>query len=66
MARKKGSESDNSFGGYGLDPSEDEKLQRMLKDVDISAKQLVRSLLRRCLKHGIQEVLKTPGIYDKK
>lgn len=57
MARPKGEQSDNSFGSYGLDPEEDVKLQKELKEVDISAKQLVRSLLRRCLKYGIKEVL---------
>jgi hypothetical protein len=49
MARPRNKNSNNSFGGLGLDTEEDKKLQKVLKDKDVSLKQLTRMLLRQYL-----------------
>lgn len=46
MARKKRKGSTNSFSGLGLDKDEDKALISILGDKDISAKQLIRTLIR--------------------
>lgn len=46
MARKKLKGSTNSFSGLGLDKEEDKILIAILKERDISAKQLTRTLIR--------------------
>jgi len=50
MARPRNKNSDISFGNYGLLPREDRELQKILSDKDLSAKKVVRSLLRQFIK----------------
>jgi hypothetical protein len=52
MARPKSKKSDLSFGGYGLKPEEDKELMKLLESKGISAKMLVRNLLRQWVKEG--------------
>lgn len=47
-----------SFGGYGLKSGEDEELTKLLKDHDLSAKKVVRALLRQWMKEGGHGVLR--------
>lgn len=47
--RPRAKNSTNSFSGWGLEPEEDQKVIEALTEKDISAKQLVRALLRQWL-----------------
>jgi len=58
MARPKIKNSKNSFNNYGLKPEEDNELQALLEECDLSAGQVVRALLRQWIKEGGRGVLK--------
>lgn len=47
MARKRSKNSNNSFGGLGMTPEQDKRIQFFLKESDTpSLKYLIRSLMR--------------------
>jgi len=58
MARPKIKNSKSSFNNYGLKPEEDQELIKALDEIDLSAGQVVRALLRQWLKEGSRGVLK--------
>jgi hypothetical protein len=41
-----------SFGGYHLKPEEEEQFKKLLSEMDISAKRVVRALIRNFIKNG--------------
>lgn len=52
MSRPREKESKSSFSNYGLKPEEDEKLIEMLEEKDLTARRLVRALLRQWIREG--------------
>lgn len=52
MARPRAKDSTRSLGGLGLKPKEDIKLAELLKQHDISLKQLERALVRQWMEEG--------------
>lgn len=62
MARPRDKKSKLSFAGLGLKPEEDDQLKVLLKEQDLSVRQLVRALVRQWMVEGGHGVLK----YSKK
>lgn len=58
MARPRKANSKLSLNHYGLKDKEDEELRQILKDLDLSASQVVRALLRQFIKEGGKSILK--------
>lgn len=56
MARPRHKNSTISYGNYGLEPNEDKKLLLLLEDKDMTAKQLVRYLLRNFIKDNYSPI----------
>lgn len=55
--RTRSKNSTYPFAGLNLKPEEDEKLQELLDRHDLSAKQLLRALVRQWMEHGGAGVL---------
>lgn len=58
MARPRNKKSKLPFSGLNLKPEEDEQLIKLLEEKDISARALIRSLLRQWMKEGGNGILK--------
>lgn len=58
MARPRAKNSTRSLGGLGLKIKEDERLLELLKQHDISLKQLQRALTRQWIAEGGDGILK--------
>ncbi len=57
MARLRKKNSEYPFGGIGLKPEEEDEYKKLLADVGLSSKQVVRSLVRSWIRNGGRLVL---------
>jgi antitoxin component of RelBE/YafQ-DinJ toxin-antitoxin module len=58
MSRPREKGSKTSFANLGLKPEEDKEFQRVLDETGLSARQVIRALVRQWVKEGGHGVLK--------